>query len=289
MIRIGIIGSENSHAAAFSKIFNQSGEYPEMKVVAIYGEDRAASEKIYREYGLEKLCDHPQEMEGMVDAVMVTSRHGGLHFKYVKPFLEKGLPAFVDKPVTCCPDEALQLVRLAAEKKAPFTGGSSTRLVPDTVRFRKAAEEAKASGKLSGGHVWAPVNMSNPYGGFWFYASHLVEIALTIFGYDPFEVGAFRTDSGVTALLNYGKYAVHLTFSEANYNYGATVIGGEVTTGSIDISDCYACEVKEFVHMLNTGEMPQNAHDFVEAVCVMSAIEESLKTGKRVRIVNVRA
>lgn len=289
MIRIGIIGSENSHATAFSKIFNEQKLYPDMKVVAIYGEDREASERIYRDYGLEKLCDHPQEMEGMVDAVMVTSRHGGLHFGYVKPFIEKGIPAFVDKPITCCPDEALALVRLAAQKKAPFTGGSSTRLVPDTVKFKEAAEEAKRAGKLSGGHVWAPVNMNNPYGGFWFYASHLVEIALTIFGYEPYEVSALRTDSGVTATLNYGKYAVGLSFSEGNYNYGATVIADTVTTGGIDISNCYDYEVKEFAHMVKTGEMQQNAHDFIEAVCVISAIEESYTTGKPVKIVNVRA
>ncbi|MBQ4618924.1 MAG: Gfo/Idh/MocA family oxidoreductase [Clostridia bacterium] len=289
MFRIGIIGSENSHAAAFSKIFNTTDLYPDIKVVAIYGEDRAASERIYKEYGVERLCDHPSEMEGMVDAIMITSRHGGLHFKYAKPFIEKGLPAFIDKPVTCNPMEALDLVRCASSGKAPFMGGSSTRLVPDTLRFKQAAEKAMQNGTLVGGHVWAPVNMMNPYGDFWFYASHLVEIALTIFGYHPFEVGAFRTDSGVTALLNYGRFAVHMTFSEGNYNYGATVIADEVTTGNIDISDCYSYECEEYANMLRTGEMPQNAHDFVEAVCVMHAIEESFTTGKRVRIVNVRA
>lgn len=289
MFRIGIIGSENSHAAAFSKIFNTTDKYPDVKVVAIYGEDRAASERIYKEYGVERLCDHPSEMEGMVDAIMVTSRYGGLHFKYAKPFIEKGLPAFIDKPITCDPYEALELVRICASAKAPFVGGSSTRLVPDTLKFKAAADEARKNGKLSGGHVWAPVNMSNPYGGFWFYASHLVEIALTIFGYNPFEVKAVRTDSGVTAYLNYGAYGVHLSFVEGNYNYGATVIGESVTTGDIDISACYDYEVEEYVKMLRTGEMPQDAHDFVEAVCVMDAIRKSYETGETVRIVNVRA
>jgi len=289
MIRIGIIGSENSHAAAFTKIFNTTDLYPDMKVVAIYGEERAASEKIYNEYKLEKLCDHPSEMEGFVDAIMVTSRHGGLHFKYAKSFIEKGIPAFIDKPITCNPDEALELVRLAKANNAPFTGGSSTRLVEDTLKFKAAADEAKANGKLSGGHVWAPVNMMNPYGGFWFYASHLVEIALTVFGYEPNEVYAFRTDAGVSANLNYGRYSVAMTFSEGNYNYGATVIGEKVTTGAIDISDCYSHEVRDYANMVHTGEMPQNAHDFVEAVCVLSAIEESMKTGKPAKIVNVRA
>ena len=67
------------------------------------------------------------------------------------------------------------------------------------------------------------------------------------------------------------------------------MIADTVTTGGIDISNCYDYEVKEFAHMVKTGEMQQNAHDFIEAVCVISAIEESYTTGKPVKIVNVRA
>ena len=110
MIRVGIIGSENSHAMAFSKIFNLSGKYEDMRVVAVYGEERAASEAIQRECGVELVCDHPEEMIGRIDALMVTSRDGKLHFPYAKPFLEAGLPAFIDKPVTRDPLQALELV-----------------------------------------------------------------------------------------------------------------------------------------------------------------------------------
>ena len=48
MYRIGIIGSENSHAMAFSRIFNgmepESAElYPDLEVVAIGGARRTAT------------------------------------------------------------------------------------------------------------------------------------------------------------------------------------------------------------------------------------------------------
>lgn len=289
MYRIGIIGSENSHADAFSRIFNTSGEYPDIRVVAIYGEDRAASEKIYEKYGLEKLCNHPSEMDGMVDAIMVTSRHGGLHMKYALPFIKKGLPAFIDKPIACCPEEAKELVREAKASGSVLIGGSSTRLVKDTLSFKEKADAAKAKDELWGGHVWAPVSMLNPYGDFWFYASHLVEIALTIFGYEPFEARAYKTDSGVAASLNYGKYAVQLSFTEGNYAYGATVLAKEIATGNIDISDCYQAECDHFADMLRNKTEYQNAHDFVEAVCVMDAIVKSYQAdGMPVKIVNLR-
>ena len=46
MFKIGIIGSENSHAAAFSEIFNLSGTYDELRDTAICDEDMPASRKI---------------------------------------------------------------------------------------------------------------------------------------------------------------------------------------------------------------------------------------------------
>lgn len=287
MIRVGVIGSENSHAMAFSRIFNQSGKYEDMRVVAVYGEEREASEVIQKECGVELLCDHPEEMLGRVDALMVTSRDGKLHFPYVKPFLEAGLPAFIDKPVTCDPLQALELVRLAEKHGARLTGGSFVKLVSDTMKLREAANAQKAAGKLVGGHVWAPVSMQNAYGNFWFYASHLVETALTIFGYRPFFVTAQRTDRGIAALLNYGAYAVHLTFGDENYNYGATVLGEQVTTSGIEFGEGYDLEAENFARIAHGEEPHQNAHDFIEAVCVMDAVQRAAESGRPEFIVNL--
>jgi len=51
MFRIGLIGTENSHALAFAKYFNlpnEDGKYNEedVRVTAILGADSAADEKI---------------------------------------------------------------------------------------------------------------------------------------------------------------------------------------------------------------------------------------------------
>lgn len=98
MIRVGIIGSENSHAMAFSKIFNLSGKYEDMRVVAVYGEERAASEAIQRECGVELVCDHPEEMIGRIDALMVTSRDGKRTFPMRSRSLRPGFPRSSTSP-----------------------------------------------------------------------------------------------------------------------------------------------------------------------------------------------
>ena len=97
MFRVGIIGSENSHAKAFTDIFNASGKYDDIQVVAIYGEEEEASQKISETYNVPIM--KPEEMLGKVDAIMVTSRNGKLHPIYARPFIEQGLPAFLDKPI----------------------------------------------------------------------------------------------------------------------------------------------------------------------------------------------
>ena len=67
MRRIGIIGSENSHALAFARIINNTERYPDLRVVGIYGEEEAASRKVYEECGLDFLADGPRDFLGRLD------------------------------------------------------------------------------------------------------------------------------------------------------------------------------------------------------------------------------
>jgi hypothetical protein len=55
MIRIGIYGAENSHAMAFSRIFNGDDlRYADLRVVSIGGEEEEAAQKIMAECNVEK-------------------------------------------------------------------------------------------------------------------------------------------------------------------------------------------------------------------------------------------
>ena len=280
MFKIGIIGSENSHAAAFSEIFNLSGTYDDVRVTAIWGEDMEASRKIAEKCHVEIV--RPMDMLRQVDAVMVTSRNGALHWGYVRPFIEAGKPAFVDKPLANDYAEAKSIIDLAAEKRVPLVGGSSLKLIADTLALKEAADEAKAKGELLGGNVYAPVSLDNPYGGFYFYSSHLIEIALTIFGYDPVAVNAVKTKAGIAAVLEYAGYAVTLNYTESAYKYGGVVLAkGGVSGREINMGDAYAREVESFVKMLRTGESDMPARYLALPVRVLNAIEASYTAHNR--------
>ena len=283
MYRIGIIGSENSHAAAFSEIFNVKKTYDDIRVTAIWGEDMEASQKIADKCGVPIV--KPENMLDQVDAVMVTSRNGALHWGYVRPFIEAGKPAFVDKPLANDFAEAKALIDLAAAKHVPLVGGSSLKLIADTLALKDAADEAKAKGELLGGNVYAPVSLDNPYGGFYFYSAHLIEIALTIFGYDPVAVTAVKNAAGVAAVMEYDGYAVTLNYTESAYKYGGVVLAKSGVSGrEINMGDAYAREVESFVNMLRKGESDIPACHLAMPVRVLNAIEASYTTGERKEI-----
>ena len=211
MYRIGILGSENSHASAFSEIFNKPDEngvfkYPDCHVVAVGGHYPESNQEVFEKYGLDFIAEKPEDMLGKVDAVMVTARDGKFHPEFARPFVEAGLPLFIDKPFAVDRDEALALAKLAKSKHVPLVGGSS---VKQTYDIRMMQHTVKSGlGGIHGGCVAAPVSMHNDYSGFFFYSSHLAEMSLTIFGYDPKAVTAFRNGDDVTVVVEYDKYDV---------------------------------------------------------------------------------
>ena len=281
MIRIGIIGSENSHAHAFSTIFNCTDKYPDIEVVGVYGEDPQASQKIHEECKVPFIADSATDMLGRVDAMMVTSRNGALHPGYARPYIEAGLPMFIDKPIANDGTEAYALLMLAQEKGVPVLGGSSVKLVDDVLSMRGTARAAAEAGLLYAGHVWAPVTMENPYGNFYFYSAHLIESAMAIFGFAPKSVSAQASARGVEAMLNYEGYVVHLSYMDGGQHYGATVLTKDTGRSCVfDTTGGYALEVEHFVQMLRTGKSTQTLEELVAPIYALNAIEKAYITGQ---------
>ncbi len=285
--RIGIIGTENSHAAAFASQINLPDEngnlrYPDCKVTMVYGHYPESNQKMADEYGV-TIAPNLDEMVQNVDAVMVTARDGKFHYEFARLFIEAGLPAFVDKPFTVDPKQAESLIALAKEKNVPLYGGSSLKQ-SDTIAELKAFIENADNGVI-GGDVAAPVQMGSEYSGFFFYASHLAEMTMEMFGYDPKRVSATRTTGGVSAIIEYDRFAVTNHFNDEIWLYSASVYGKEETKqdaiGTDGIGDK---ECAYFVEMLRTGKMPCTYDQLLMPVYYLNAVKEAYETGKKVDI-----
>src|SRR5262249_57417588 len=98
------------------------------------------------------LVDKPADMIGKVDAMLIEAVDGSVHYERAKPFLDAGVPCYVDKPFACSVADARMIVELAAKKKRPLCSASSLRFAPELVAY---ADDAK-HGKVLGAVTWGP-------------------------------------------------------------------------------------------------------------------------------------
>jgi len=283
MVRIGILGAENSHADAFIKLFNEDVIAEGFKVVAIGGYDKHASEKAFNTYNLEHHIDDPVEMTKYVDAVMVTARDGKYHAQMAMPFIKKGIPAFIDKPFTVSPRQSAEIIAEAKKSGALVSGGSSVKLAYDVLMLANIVETQDKN--IKGGSVTAPLSMYNEYSGFYFYSSHLAEMSMRIFGYKPNAVTAIENNDSVTVIAEYDKYCVSNHFNNGASAYSAAVYtDNRAYQREVDISLCYKHECDEFVHMIKSGKMPISYEKLAAPVFYLNAVEKSFKEKRTIEI-----
>src|SRR5579884_1941725 len=121
-MRLGIVDCDTSHVVAFTRLLH--GKDPsgaqridDTRIVAAFpGTSRIKDAEVVEgyvralreEYGVE-IVDHMADLMGKVDAVLVESNEGALHAPHAIPFLEQGIPVFVDKPFAPSVDDARRL------------------------------------------------------------------------------------------------------------------------------------------------------------------------------------
>lgn len=290
MIRIGIIGTENSHAMAFSQLLNTKDPKDSLdagaRIVAVHANETETAQKIIDEVDSSiELILNPDDFFGKVDAMMITCRRGSEHYAYAKPFIEKGMPVFVDKPFTASVEDAREMVALAERTGAPLCGGSSLRHCADVLDMRREVAELRAKNALLSAAVQYPADVSSIYNGFYFYSPHLVETVLTAFGPDIRKVSAFQNDKGVLAVARYDDVDISMHFTTGSHGYSGTIYGIETNTyRQFNIGNVYADEVKEFLAMCRSGKSPTPFSDLVLPVLVIDAIITAYESGAAVEI-----
>lgn len=288
MFRIGIIGSDNSHADVFSKLLNIPDpqgdfQFPDFKVTGIFGLDKARTEQVAEVGRIDFIAETPEQLLGKVDAVMVVFRHGDLHIKYALPFIEVGVPTWIDKPFTIKNEEARKLIDAAEKNKTLLTGGSTCKYTSDILMVKNAVEQGSRIGKIKTAVMNFPATLDNEYGGIYFYGAHLAEMALTAFGYDVVSVVASENNGAVTAILKYERYQITLNFIPGSKEYYAVLHGENGTIiREIDISICYLNGFEKFAEMLRSGKHPLPLENLYKPVSLLNAVVDSCKMGKEI-------
>jgi hypothetical protein len=118
-------------------------------------------------------------MIGQIDAVLVLSLCGDVHLERVQPFLEAGIPAYVDKPFACSVEDAEQIVHLAETNGTFVYGTSALRFSEDVKRFQTRESDY---GRLNGVLTYGPAKRAAGNPGLFHYGIHAVELLYTLMG-----------------------------------------------------------------------------------------------------------
>ena len=280
MKRIAILGCENSHANAFLSFIREKEEFSDVEVVGVYSDDTEAAEKLREAFGVPVLT-HYADGVGRVDGLIITARHGDSHYKFARPYIESGIPMFIDKPITVSETEAVMFMKELKEHGVRISGGSSLKQDIYVQRLKSDAV-GRVGGKTLGGYIRAPYQRENPYGGFFFYAQHLVEMVCEIFGRFPLSVTARQNGADLHVLFHYEDYDCVGLFCDNSYHYYAARMAETASVGFEipSTNDWFYREFSEFYGILSGEAQTVSYREFVSPVMIMNAIMRSLTSGE---------
>ncbi|MFD9701107.1 Gfo/Idh/MocA family protein [Lentzea sp. NPDC059081] len=246
-MRIGIIGSENSHVG---HIVEHLKDGPD-RVVAV--------------------VDAPEDLFGLVDAVVVAHRHGDLHRPHAIPFLREGLPVFVDKPLAVTNEDAEAIVAEALAHHAPLTSFSALRWLPGTDALAAAGTPLRVTAS-------GPVDPASPYGGIFFYGIHPVDVALRLAPGPIESVDVTTHDDRIAVLARVGgvEVEIDLVLGEAPFRGSVTTSAGTTERELVLDEHYFVPGLEKFLEMTATGKPPVGYDDLLRPVHLLNAVAKAI-------------
>jgi len=277
-IRIGIIGSENSHTAGFGKIFNINKNFPGVKVLYVWGETDEFAKKAAEKGGIPNIVKDPLEMLGKIDALIVDHRHAKYHLSAAIPFIKRGIPTFIDKPFCYRLEEGKEFLALARKHGAPVTSYSSIAHSNSTLDMKSQVE---SMGEISHVVRYGQVDIESKYGGIFFYGVHLLQPLMDIFGEDveKVKVSSEGLKGSASLVFTSGLHAT-LVFKTASKGWETFV---ETEEGLIELKSRVeesdpAINYVDMVEMFKTGKEPRKHESILKGVAVLEALEKSVSS-----------
>jgi hypothetical protein len=291
MVRLGIVDFDTSHVLQFTmRLHRQDVEEEQWvdggKVIFGYpGSSEIVEEKVIKEraetlkrYGVE-LVDRPEEMIGKIDAVLIESNEGSRHLERVRPFLEAGIPAFIDKPLAGSVSEARIIAELAKKKGVTIFSSSSLRYAPELVEVKERKNEI---GEVIGADSSSPATLHPKNPGLLHYGIHGVEILYALMGRGCEAVQTVFTEDGevTTGLWKDGRIGVVRGIRKGTHSYGFVAWGEKkIHQAVIDAKYLYRNLLREIIKTFESKRAPLEIEETLEIIAFISAARKSAEEG----------
>jgi hypothetical protein len=286
-IRLGIVGTDTSHAIAFTSILNNPtspDHVPGARVVAAYkggSKDLSVSasrvDKFAEELRTKWKVEFTQDIPTLcrkVDAVLLESVDGRVHLEQAKQIIAAGKPVFIDKPLAANLEDAREIARLAKEAGVPWFSASS-------LRFSEIVTALKASDATSV-LTWGPGPLEPLFElDLAWYAIHPIEMLYALMGPGCQDVTRV---SGETGEIIVGRWKDGRTGTvnalRTGGGYGAVVFRPKaVAQSQPKMATGYRPLLVEIVKFFETKQPPVSNEESVEVFAFMDAASRSKAEG----------
>jgi hypothetical protein len=254
---------------------------PGARVTHLWTDDPTEAPAVAAAALIPHVVARPEDVIGHVDAVLIATDDGFDHVRRARPFVEAGMPVFVDKPLALSLEDLRTLV--AWEKAgARILSSSGLRYAPELAPYL-AGTRNPAIGDLR----W----MSGVSTKTWErYGIHLLEPIAQVLG-PGFESVRLET----SAAGNRGLEVAHLShrsgvqvtlpvIADGGATFGTLHLCGTAGQATIRFSDTYAAfrgQIVSFIDFARSGVAPYPFAETVEYMAVLIAGIRSRNEGSR--------
>lgn len=283
-LRLGIIGTDSSHAVEFTRVLNDTSSPDHISgatVVAAYqgGSPRLALSRDRIEKFSQQLAQRGipftrsiAELCPMVDGLLLLSVDPELRPTEFKQAMACKKPIFVDKPFAPSLQDAMHMAKLAQEQNIPWFSASA---------LRYAIDESPQG--ASGAEIWGPGDLGEHYRlDLAWYGIHSIEALYGLFG--PGVQSVARAHTATTDVLTLvwrdGRIGtIRLVRPDEPFGAQIFVPGTQPVQRPLIVS--YTPLVRAIVAFMETRRSPVPAAETLEIFVLMDAAQRSLQEDGR--------
>ena len=223
---------------------------PNVLVTHIWTDDPADAQQVAKASLIPNIARKAEDVIGEVDAVIVATDRGHEHVERCRPFVEVGLPVFVDKPLVDNEDDLRTFSQWVKEGK-PLMSSSCMRYAKEFLPYRISTHEL---GELRFASITTPKSWER-------YGIHALEGIYPVLG--PGFISARNTGSSHRNIVHFtherGIDVVAAAIEDMYGSFGILELCGTTGHTEVAFSDTFYAfkkQLEAFVSYLRTGIRP---------------------------------
>jgi predicted dehydrogenase len=221
------------------------------------------------------IAARPEDVIGKVDAVLVATDDGTDHVRRARPFVEAGIPVFVDKPMATTLDELRTFIRWQKDG-AKILSSSGMRYAPELTRL---IADLPSFGELR----WVSLITAKTWER---YGIHVVEPVFRLLG-PGFTSVRLESQPGLEVAHLQHRSGVQVTLPiiyDGGATFGTVHICGTKAQQHLRFTDTYTAfrdQLLSFIDFVRTGQLPFPFAHTIELMAIIIAGIRSREQGTR--------